>query len=109
MQAPFAAHAKVGLDAANVTLLSGRVAVESAATDEGLALSMGHEVRALADQVQRAADGVAAIEHGALALDKFHAVDGQRVDRVPVFVRAVPEDGIVEANTVDQSQRAESR
>jgi hypothetical protein len=97
--------AEVRLDAADVRALAiGAVFVVARAVLIKRAIRLIHETRGLAEGVERAADGVRAVEHRALAFHQFDAVDREGIDGVPVLDRAAAPGGVVEAHAIDHQQ-----
>ena len=107
MQSPLLAFTKLKFLAHDAAFLTGGAAIGAEAVEEE-AFAFILEAGAFREEIQGAADGVAAIKHTPLPWHELDAVDGVRVDGVEVLVRAFAEDAVVEADAVDQREVSEA-
>ncbi len=105
MDAPLAADAEIRLDMADVRALAvGAVFVIARAMLKQRTVRLVLETRRFAEGVERAAHGVGAVEHRALALDQLEPVNRIRVHSVPVLHRTATPGGVVDAHAIDHQE-----
>ena len=74
-----------------------------------LVLRPCEERRFARDRIHRAADRVAAVEHGRRAFHDIDPVNRKWINRPPILVRPLAEDRVVQPDSVYERQRAETR